>query len=84
MATVRPNRTVGSITPLATKEQSLALISVCRCCRRSGASGNVSVQFETNLLEDTLQEFELVRLQGVEWRPFLVLSRPHVTRRRPV
>ena len=32
---VRPNRTVGSITPRATKEQSLVLMSVCRCCRRS-------------------------------------------------
>lgn len=39
MATVRPNRTVGSITPRATKEQSLALISVCRYCRKSGKSG---------------------------------------------
>ena len=39
MATVRPMSTLGSITPLATKEQSLALISVCRCCRSSGASG---------------------------------------------
>jgi len=39
VATVKPNRTVGSITPLATKEQSLALISVWRYCRRSGERG---------------------------------------------
>jgi len=35
VATVRPNSTLGSIIPLETKEDSLALISARRCCRRS-------------------------------------------------
>jgi hypothetical protein len=43
VATVRPNRTLGSVTPLMTKEHSLELISACRCCRRSGESGVVSI-----------------------------------------
>ena len=69
MATVRPNRTVGSLTPprdKGTEPRTNFCLEVLPQVGRKRVMSRYNLR--PNLREDTLQEFQLVRLQGVEWR----------------